>query len=55
MLSYKSNACTLPEVVMKWAGLTSDNPSIAGNGSLAGKNDEGTPFPEIAKLIEANL
>lgn len=53
-----SSTTTLPTAVAKWAGLDWNNPSvIAGDEerSLAGINDEGASFSEIADLIEEHL
>jgi hypothetical protein len=51
----------LPAVVQLWAGLSSEDPEVdAGNigrteESLAGLNDSGVPFAEIAQLVEEQL
>lgn len=45
----------LPEKVIKWAGLSSENPQYDGDGTLSGLNDEGATFDEIADVIEGNL
>jgi len=44
----------LPVPVVKWAGLSDPNPKIPGE-TLAGKNDNGYSFEEIATAIERNL
>lgn len=45
----------LPEVVKDWAGIQDFAGEIAGTSdSLAGLNDEGMGFPELADLIEKN-
>lgn len=48
-----------PNKVWEWAGLSDANPRITtspGSGdSLAGLNDTGSDFSEIANLIEAKL
>ena len=52
-----NNMYLLPEV-MEWAGLDSHSGSITTEDyhlSLSQKNDEGTPFSEIADLIEKHL
>lgn len=48
----------LPYTVRKWAGLSVNNPVIQledGETSLAGLNDLGRPFEEIAQIIEEQL
>jgi hypothetical protein len=51
----------LPAVVQRWAGLSSEDPEVdAGNigrteESLAGLNDSGASFAEIAQIIEEQL
>jgi hypothetical protein len=49
----------LPTLVMKWAELASVNPTIGRNGDyrrqVSSWNDSGTPFSEIADMIEASL
>lgn len=46
----------LPDGVKDWAGMSSPNPIIPGRDlTLAGFNDRGTPFTEIADLIEQHL
>ena len=42
----------IPEVVQKWAGMGSVEGNYCGELSLAGLNDEGATFPELADLIE---
>lgn len=52
------SSTTLPKAVAVWAELDDNNPSvIAGDEdrSLAGINDEGADFAEIADLIEEYL
>jgi hypothetical protein len=44
----------LPYPVMVWAGLSNRNPE-AGAVSLAGRNDNGETFEEIATAIERDL
>jgi hypothetical protein len=47
----------LPEEVVEWSGLSTDNPAVkfgVGREFLANLNDHGTPFTEIADLIEAS-
>lgn len=44
----------LPSELVKWAGLESHSPSVGGD-NLSHLNDGGTPFPEIADLIERHL
>ena len=44
----------LPDEVMEWAGLASDNPEC-GEKSLAQYNDAGMRFGDIAVLIEKHL
>jgi hypothetical protein len=54
-----SSTTTLPKAVATWAGLDSGNPSVVIDDeeerSLAGINDEGADFSEIADLIEEHL
>lgn len=47
----------LPQEVMEWAGLKSENPVVGGNDrqALANLNDGGYSFSSIANLIEENL
>ena len=54
------SATTLPDAVVEWAELGQNNPDIAVTPdgpvrSLAGLNDSGFPFSEIADLIEEHL
>ena len=49
-----TDALGLPEVVQKWAGLDSSNPTV-GSERLANLNDKGVPFLELAERIEATL
>lgn len=56
--SYRTDV--LPLAVQKWAGLDSDNPGITLNNrilahSLAGLNDDGATFEEIAAVIAEQL
>ena len=45
----------LPPIVQKWAGLTSNSGTMGQFApSLAGLNDGGTTFSEIAKIIKGN-
>lgn len=44
----------LPNEVMKWAGLASDNPKL-DEGCAANYNDDGASFKEIADLIQKHL
>lgn len=44
----------LPQAVVTWAGLPCKNPEV-GAVSLAGRNDDGETFEEIANAIERNL
>lgn len=57
---YDQNDSILPESVMAWADLPFRNPTIVPDDrfseiGLADLNDKGTPFPEIAELIEQHL
>lgn len=53
---YGGEPTGLPEFVTDWAGLPARPYPVLANGSnLADLNDKGTPFPEIAKLIEQHL
>lgn len=48
----------LPDVVVRWAGLTSNSPAVYPDGKfddLASVNDNGAEFPVIADLIEKHL
>lgn len=48
-------ASVLPRVVKEWSGLDSTHPLVDGGGrfyDLIDLNDEGTPFEEIADIIE---
>lgn len=50
----------LPPEVQEWAGLGSENPTVAidstgGRDSLANLNDRDKSFDEIAQLIKENL
>lgn len=54
MFTYDNTTGTLPPRVQIWADTPTNNPFV-GRLSLAGHNDKGVPFSEIAKLIEANL
>lgn len=46
----------LPEKVVKWSGLDSDNPSLLGDMRASTLNDARKyPFEIISDLIEANL
>ena len=46
----------LPHSVVEWSGIGDDNPTINdGESRLAGLNDNGTTFNEIANLIEEQL
>lgn len=54
------NALTLPQSVMNWAGLDTDNPTVGREDfsydtAAAYLNDNGTTFLQLADLIEANL
>lgn len=52
--SYDGASMYLPRAVFNWAGLTGRHPSVNGE-LLANLNDGGTPFTEIADLIEKHL
>lgn len=45
----------LPKAVMDWSGMKSDGGRIGGDGSLAGLNDTGKNFEEIADVIEREV
>lgn len=45
---------TVPVQVQRWAGVDTSFTKIAGT-TIADLNDNGTPFSEIADLIEAHL
>lgn len=48
----ETEAAVIPEVVQKWAGMESVEGNYCGEISLAGLNDGGSTFPELADLIE---
>lgn len=53
-----ADASALPPSVIKWAGLSDNNPDIrlsARESSAAGLNDEGNDFNFIADMIEKYL
>jgi len=41
--------------VVKWAGLSSENPHYDDDGTLSDLNDSGSSFEEIADVIEKHL
>lgn len=51
---FDGSAATLPAVVLEWAGLHIDNPTVNGL-ALATWNDSGESFQWIADLIEETL
>lgn len=56
----EEKAKTLPDKVMKWAGLIETSPHLNGSFSLAAMNDavksnHGKSFKEIADIIEKEL
>lgn len=54
--AYMENTSTLPQQVIDWAGLKSPSPNVINtNITLAGLNDAGKSFIEIADLIEKHL
>ena len=53
--SYDDCDTYLPDVVVEWAGLNSDDPSVVDSLSLAQLNDVGQTFEQIAEFIEKNL
>jgi len=63
-VEYDSSDALLPDSVMKWAGLRSDDGKLFGSGdgfygnendTLAARNDGGASFAEIAELIDTNV
>lgn len=52
--TYFGAETSLPHPVVEWAGLNSSNPGDKV-ASFANLNDNGTPFPQIADLIEKEL
>jgi hypothetical protein len=50
----KFNDCngTLPEKVMTWSGICTDDGSLPDNTTLACRNDHGDSFKAIADIIE---
>lgn len=52
-ISYDSIEVILPDSVMKWAGIATDNDSLhAGTKALSAYNDSGYSFEQIADIIE---
>jgi hypothetical protein len=49
------SSALLPDPVWRWAGLDGRGPHLPKGDSLTFVNDNGTSFPEIAKLIEEQL
>lgn len=51
--------CSLPNEVQRWAGFSGSDPlvrhSLSAPDSLAGMNDSGVKFPEIAQVIRDNF
>jgi len=53
---FQDNKSILPSSVMEWAGVERHNPDINnGTETLAGLNDTGCTFEQIADLIEEHL
>jgi hypothetical protein len=54
--AYDGRTGCLPASVMKWAGIkgANDNCKLPDGTHLTILNDNGTPFTEIANLVEAN-
>ncbi len=52
---YDGDRSLLPRSVRDWAGLATISPDAPDGKKLVSLNDEGTPFREIADLIEAYL
>jgi hypothetical protein len=53
---YENHSFSLPSSVLEWAGLEYCNPRVDDEtNSLAGLNDKGSTFIEIANLIEEQL
>ncbi len=54
--SFEGRSTNLPESVVKWAGLDHESPFVkyasGETNELAGLNDQGYTFEEIAQLIE---
>ena len=53
-LTFERNGGALPPSVITWAGLSNRNPCVGGD-RIAGHNDGGMPFDELAQLIEEHL
>ena len=54
--SYDGATGILPTAVMEWAGLAEANPYTSGQSdTLAGLNDSGSSFEDLAEIIEENL
>lgn len=53
--------CALPSEVQRWAGLVNSDPYVKHDitpktaDTLAGLNDQGVKFPEIAQVIRDNF
>lgn len=50
--AYEGSVAVLPDVVRDWLGLSTEIGQFGGY-SLSEKNDNGTPFQQIADIIEA--
>jgi len=54
--AFQGNVGDLPSSVIEWAGVEGQNPDIDnGTETLAGLNDTGCTFEEIAHIIENHL
>lgn len=50
-----TESSVLTREIMKWSHVSTPQGQVGtGGGFLAGLNDRGTPFPEIARLIRSN-
>lgn len=45
----------LPSGVMQWAEISSSSPKVSSGKFISDLNDEGIPFEQIAKLIDAKF
>lgn len=55
MGSYDNNEYVLPQVVVEWADLSSEDPEIGRGETLSNLNDAGHDFKLLADIIESIL
>ena len=55
-ITYGSQASALPDEVQEWAGMQTSEGTLpnSGRNTLAGHNDDGVSFSEIAEIIREN-